>query len=226
MKIRIWSDFACPFCYIGETSLLRAVSELGIKDLDLEFKAFELDPDMPEDLVVSAPDHFMRVAGLTYDHALGRISKVSRFARMAGLSFRYADTRYCRTLDAHRLVKYTAAVDPAKVLTVVRRLFEAFFTEALVISDHQVLKHIASEAGLDPAAAGRMFASEAYISEVRADESQARLLGLDTVPYTFIGSCQPVRGALSVDEFKKVLTADDDAPSASSHTCGPDGCLL
>ena len=219
MKIRIWSDFACPFCYIGETSLLRAVSELGIKDLDLEFKAFELDPDMPEDLVEAAPDHFMRVAGLTYDHALGRISKVSRFARMAGLSFRYADTRYCRTLDAHRLV-----VDPAKVLTVVRRLFEAFFTEALVISDHQVLKHIASEAGLDPAAAGRMFASEAYISEVRADESQARLLGLDTVPYTFIGSCQPVRGAVRV--VKEVVTADDDAPSASSHTCGPDGCLL
>lgn len=226
MKIRIWSDFACPFCYIGETSLLRAAAELGLTDIDLEFKAFELDPSMPEGFTEPAPAHFMRVAGLNYEHAMGRIAKVSRFARMAGLDFNYANAMYCRTLDAHRLVKYTEAVDHTRVQNVVQRLFAAFFTCGLDISDREVLASIAADEGLEPAKVREMLRSTAYTEEVRSDEAEARLLGLDTVPYTFIDSCQPVRGSLSVDGFKKVLTAAADAPANSSHICGPDGCLL
>ena len=227
MKIEYWSDYACPYCYIGETRLEHALEEMGLADeVELSMRAFELDPNADSKVVSDTATRFARKYGLSVPQAEERIEGISELGRAEGLDFRYADTQYSNTFDAHRLTKFAhskgnTAVEPL--------LFQAYFTEGRVLADHDVLVEIATEAGLDADEVRAMLDSDAFAEEVRADESEAYRMGVTGVPFFVINGKLALPGCFEVDGFKQAITQainDEFTTTAQGAACGPEGCAV
>ncbi len=233
ITLTIWSDFACPYCYIGETRLEKAIEELGMKDnVQIDYRAFELDPEAPKEVVSTTPERFARKYRLTLDGAKEQIEQISSLGRELGIDFRYATTRYTNTRDAHRLMKLAEAkYDRATVGRLNELLFKAYFVENLELSDHSVLMAKALEAGMKEDEVKEVLESEKYDDEVRFDEREAMMRGVHGVPYIVFNGGFAVPGALSLEGFKMALEREmkkvaDSQPVEPAHQCGPDGCQL
>ncbi|MDE6497469.1 MAG: DsbA family oxidoreductase, partial [Muribaculaceae bacterium] len=204
MTLTIWSDFACPYCYIGETRLERAMEELGLKnDVEIDYRAFELDPNAPKEVTSTTPERFAMKYRLSLEGAEQQIQQISDLGKELGIDFRYATTRYTNTRDAHRLMKLAEAHnDRATVARLNEALFKAYFVENLELSSHDVLLAKAIEAGLDEAAVKDVLESDKYDDEVRLDEREAAMRGVRGVPYIVFGGDFAVPGAMSIEGFK------------------------
>ena len=221
MKIEIWSDYACPFCYIGEKRLTRALAEVGDKNIAVEFKSFELDSEASREVESSTPERFALKYGLSLDAAKERIEQISLMGRREGIDFRYATTRYTNTLDALRLTKFAQEKGHDEIIT---KLFDAYFTKNLELSNHAVLKKIAVECGLDAAEVDDVLNSDRYAEDVRADELQAARLGIHGVPYFVIGGKYGLSGAQPSEILKQAITDALTEENFNGMTCGADGC--
>lgn len=234
MTLTIWSDFACPYCYIGETRLERAIEELGLKDdVQIDYRAFELDPTASKEVVSSTPERFARKYGLSLDGAKQQIQQISDLGKELGIDFRYATTQYSNTRDAHRLMKLAEAkYDRATVGRLNEALFKAYFVENLILADHKVLIDKATEVGMNPEEVKAVLDSNEYDDEVRFDEREAGMRGVRGVPYIVFGGDFAVPGAMTIDAFKMALERQlkkqqaTEAPAERPHVCGPDGCQL
>ncbi|MBD5225499.1 MAG: DsbA family oxidoreductase [Bacteroidales bacterium] len=236
MTLTVWSDFACPYCYIGETRLKHAISELGIEnDVRIDYRAFELDPAAPKEVTTTTPERFARKYGLSVADAEKQIEHISALGREAGIDFRYATTRYSNTLDAHRLMKFAEEkYDRETVELLNEALFAAYFTENMVLSDRNVLVNKAVAVGMDGEETRKILESNKYTDDVRFDEREATMRGIHGVPYIVFNGGFAVPGALSEDGFKSALERElkrqkDVGESTSGerpHVCGPDGCRL
>lgn len=237
MTLTIWSDFACPYCYIGETRLEKAIDELGLKDdVEIVYKAFELDPTASKEVVSGTPERFARKYRLSIDDAKKQIEEISSLGRELGIDFRYATTKYSNTRDAHRLMKLAEAYyDRATVARLHEALFKAYFVENLILADHKVLLDKATGAGLKEEDVREVLDSDKYDDEVRLDEREAAMRGVRGVPYIMFNGHFAVPGAMTVDGFKSALEremklqnkAESDTPAGERpHQCGPDGCRL
>ena len=231
MKIVYWSDYACPYCYIGETHLKTAIRELGLEqDTVVEMKAFELDPGASKSYVGPTVDRFAKKYGMSLQRAAERVDGISRLGHRAGLEFRYAETRYTNTFDAHRLTKLAQAKDAALADRLSERLYHAYFAEGLELADHDVLTRIAVEEGLDEAEVKSLLSSDQYAVEVRLDEREAGNYGVTGVPFFVLAGRYAIPGAVPTEEMKKLLQkafaeqAQTAAP-AGMH-CGPEGCSI
>ena len=224
MTIEIWSDYACPFCYIGEKRLAKALAEVGDKNIALEFKSFELDPYADKEVTTTTPERFATKYGLSLEAAQERIEQISLMGRREGIDFRYATTRYANTFDALRLTKFAQEKGHDEIIT---KLFDAYFTKNLVLSDFAVLKEIAAECGLDGKEVDEVLNSERYAEDVRADEIQAAQLGIHGVPYFVVGGKYGLSGAQPVEILKQAITealTDEAEEKLNGMTCGVDGC--
>ena len=114
MKIEVWSDYACPFCYIGEKRLQRALNELG-NDIEVEFKSFELDPNASKEVISSTAERFAEKYGLSLENATKRIEAISLMGRNDGIDFKYLTTRYTNTFDALKTIAGECGLDAAEV---------------------------------------------------------------------------------------------------------------
>ncbi|MDE6370030.1 MAG: DsbA family oxidoreductase [Duncaniella sp.] len=227
MIITVWSDFACPFCYIGESRLEKAISDLGMTaDVRIDYMSFQLDTDFPRDKTQGAVEHFMEDGGITEEHAVNRIAKIERIARSAGLEFKYVDAKYCNTFDAHRLVKYADATDKTVVEPLVKALFAGFFSKGLILSDRNVLCDIAVSVGLDRKKVLEFLDSDRFADDVHANERVAAFQGVKSVPYVLFDGEFAMAGAVEVDDYKKALLKAKTETAESGHKCGPDGCEL
>lgn len=239
MTITIWSDFACPYCYIGETRLEKAISELGMTDkVKIEYKAFELDPHASRKVVSSTPERFAMKYGLSLPDAEAQIEHISALGREIGIDFRYATTQYTNTFDAHRLMKLAEAkYDYATVQRLNHLLFDAYFTKNLMLADAAVLESVAKQAGMEEADVKQLLAGNDYADDVRFDEREAGMRGVRGVPYMVFNGEFAVPGALTEDGMKAALQRAEarikDAEKAAAetggerpHVCGPDGCKL
>ena len=236
MTLTIWSDFACPYCYIGETRLQRAIEELGLKDdVQIDFRAFELDPTAPKEVTTTTPERFAMKYRLSIDDAKKQIEQISELGRELGIDFRYMTTQYSNTRDAHRLMKLAEAkYDRATVARLNEALFAAYFTENLVLSDHKVLLDKAVGAGMNENEVREVLESDRYDDEVRFDEREAAMRGVHGVPYIVFGGSFAVPGAMTIDGFKAALQRElrkqaqesESAGGERPHACGPDGCKL
>ena len=236
MTLTIWSDFACPYCYIGETRLEKAIEEMGLKDtVQIDLRAFELDPTAPKEVTTTTPERFAMKYRLSLDDAKKQIEDISRQGRESGLDFRYATTLYSNTRDAHRLMKLAEAeYDRDTVARLNEALFAAYFTENLVLSDHKVLLDKAVQVGMDADKVKAVLESDKYYDEVRLDEREAAMRGVRGVPYIVFNGEFAVPGAMTVDGFKSALERclriqsqkTESAPAERPHQCGPDGCKL
>ena len=221
MKIEIWSDYACPFCYIGEKRLQRALSELGDKNISVEFKSFELDPSASRQVQSSTAERFAIKYGLTLEAATERIEQISRMGRNEGIDFRYLTTRYTNTFDALRLTKLAQSQGHDEII---EKFFDAYFTKNLELSDHAVLKKIALDCGLDGNEVDAVLSSDRYAEDVRADEIQAARLGIHGVPYFVVGGKYGLSGAQPSDILKQAITDALTEENFDGMTCGADGC--
>ncbi|WP_414051886.1 DsbA family oxidoreductase [Macrococcus animalis] len=227
MKIEFWSDYACPYCYIGEKRLETAIKDLGIEDqVDLEMRSFELDPNASYDVVSTTEDRFAKKYRLTNDGAAARIRAIERLGVKEGIDFKYASTQYTNTMDAHRLTQYANEVGN-KALT--NLLFDAYFTKNLELSNHDVLKDIAAKAGLDADVVEEILTSNKYEQQVRRDETQVSLMGVQGVPFFLINGEITINGAQNVETFKAALqeamgNQDEEDIDMTGMSCGIDGC--
>lgn len=233
ITLTIWSDFACPYCYIGETRLEKAIEELGVKDdVRIDYRAFELDPTASKEVVSSTPERFAKKYRLSLDGAKEQIEQISSLGRELGIDFNYASTQYSNTRDAHRLMKLAEAkYDRETVARLNELLFKAYFVENLVLADHDVLLAKALEANMKEEDVKDVLNSDKYDDEVRFDEREAMMRGVHGVPYIVFNGDFAVPGALTLDGFKSAIERSmkkvkDNEPKERAHQCGPDGCQL
>ena len=236
MKITYWSDYACPYCYIGETRLKKAIAQIPqLEDVEIEMKAFQLDPSAGQHAAGDTQTRFARKYGLSYEEAGRRIEGISRLGQREGLDFRYAETLFTNTMDAHRLTKLAQSKgNQALAEKLIERLFEAYFTDNKELADHALLQKIGEECGLDPKEVEELLASDKYRDEVIADEQVAYQSNIHAVPFFVIGK-YGISGAQTTEGLKQALlsamqdeaAADAKAAEAGAGmTCGPDGCRL
>ena len=206
MKITYWSDYACPYCYIGEARLKKAIAEVPeLKDVEVEMKAFQLDPSAGEHAAGDTQTRFAHKYGLSMEHAARSIEHISEMGRAEGLDFRYATTLFTNTMDAHRLTKLAQSKnDPALYEKVIEALFKAYFTDNKELADKELLRKIGEDCGLDPEEVRELLASDRYRDEVSLDEREAARYGIHAVPFFAIGQ-YGISGAQSVEGMKAAL---------------------
>lgn len=235
MTLTIWSDFACPYCYIGETRLQKAIEELGLQDdVRIDFRAFELDPGASKEVVSDTPERFAKKYRLSLEDAKAQIEQISALGRELGIDFRYATTKYSNTRDAHRLMKLAEAkYDRETTGRLNELLFKAYFVENLILADHRVLLQKGVEAGMKAEDVKEVLESDMYDDEVRFDEREAMMRGVHGVPYIVFNGGFAVPGALSTEGFKSALERElrkanknENGNGERPHQCGPDGCEL
>jgi len=230
MKIELWSDYACPYCYIGEARLWKVLAELEDSDrIEVEYKSFELDPTASREVVSDTATRFAHKYGLSLEGAKAKIEQISQMGRAEGLEFNYLDTRYTNTFDSLRLAKYAFEQGHPEMNRV---LFDAYFTRNLELADHEVLVQLAVENGMDEEETRAFLKSDKYAKEVRADEDEAMRLGVHGVPYFLINGQYAAPGAVPAEMLKgalEKLLAEEKAAEAPEElfagaACGPDGC--
>lgn len=226
MIIQYWSDFSCPFCYIAEARLMKALDNLGITEqCRLDFRSFRLNPAAKK--VPSHPifDSYAKRYGP--DMAAIQIERIESMAAGEGLEFHYGTALNSNTMDAHRLVKHIKSKDRKKADELIHCLYNAFFRDNRVLADHEVLKDIATGIGIDAAEVDSVLNGRDYRSDVEADENVAHRYGVTAVPFFLVNGKYGIHGAVDVSEFEQVLKKaidEEDAMDMTGSVCGPDGC--
>jgi predicted DsbA family dithiol-disulfide isomerase len=213
MKVEIWSDLLCPFCYIGKRKFEGALADFAHRDeVEVVWRSFELMPDAARE---SDQDmHAMLAAKLGGDRARAEAmnAHVTNQAAAVGLAYDLDHAHPTNSFDAHRFIHLAAAhglQDEAE-----ERLFAAHFTEARNLGQHDTLKELAAEIGLDARA----------VADVRADEAEARALGINGVPFFVIDRKYGISGAQPSEVFLETLQTiwAEDHPLTLLHSPSPD----
>lgn len=212
MEITIWSDLACPFCYLGETMLesviddLRQENNAAVADVTVVLKAYELDPKAPAQPVETMEQHFVTSHGITVEGARKQMELITKMGKRVGLDFHLAEAKVCNTFDAHRLLKYAAAEYGRDVaLRLSFALFKAEFVQEKLLSDHQVLLETAIGAGLERDGVQRILDGNDYGKEVRADEEEAEKLDLEYIPYMLFPDGTVLQGPMTKGELRSAI---------------------
>ena len=207
MKIEIWSDYACPFCYIGEKRLEKAIEEAGV-DVELSFKSFQLDPTMEEGIGVNAIDSLVKKYGMSEEKVKAMIGQMLEMAKADGLNYDYDNLIETNTMRAHRLMHYGKSLGREKEIN--EKLFAAHLLEGRHIGEIDELVKIAVEAGLDEAGARKVLESDDFLDEVRADLLKAREYGIGSVPFFVFNNEYAIQGAQDVRMFVQALKGKGD----------------
>ncbi|HYZ97118.1 MAG TPA: DsbA family oxidoreductase [Acidimicrobiales bacterium] len=212
MRVEIWSDVVCPWCYVGTRNFDAAVQRFraggdgddDIDDLEVAYRAFELDPTVPEGGMELA-DYLARKFG-SRGAVAAMHTRLAQAGADAGVDFRWEGMRRANTFDAHRLGVWAEEVGGAEARAVLeQRLFRACFTDNLDVGDHGVLARLAGEAGLDDTVAAEALAADTGADRVRAEEAQATELGISAVPTFVIEGRWAIPGAQDADTFAQIL---------------------
>lgn len=234
MKIEVWSDFVCPFCYIGKRRLEEALSSFPHREnVEIIFRSFELDPNAKKETSLSIHEMIAQKYGISVDEAKRANADIGKQAEALGLTFRFETMKPTNTFDAHRLAQY--AKEKGKLDEVVERLFYAYFTESKRISDRNVLLELAEAAGLDRKEAEAVLDSERYAEHVRNEEAIAAQLGVRGVPFFVLNQKYAISGAQPVDVFRQALEkvwAEEQQSSSlqllaeKGKTCTDENCAI
>jgi predicted DsbA family dithiol-disulfide isomerase len=233
LRVDIWSDIACPWCFVGKRRLEAALSRLppGERDqVEVVWRAFELDPSAPRerDRSESYAERLSKKYGSPLAQARARIESMTQTAKADGLDFDFERIRPGNTFDAHRLVHLGEQVGLQDAVK--ERFLLGYMSQGEAIGDPAVLQRLATEAGLPADEVRAVLASDRFKEEVRADESEARELGINGVPFFVFDQRLAVSGAQPAEvllgALKQALAerAPKLAPFEEGATCGPEGC--
>ncbi len=257
LTIEVWSDVVCPWCYIGKRRLESAIAQIEAHGTDLDglqirWRSFQLDPSAPRPDEhghgVAVAEHLGHKYGGGIEAGKAMSSQITQVAADEGLDFHLEEATVGNTVDAHRLLHLAADLEhqdreerggtatPNLQDRLKERFLEAYFTQGLDISEHQVLRELAAEVGLPLSRVSEVLRSSAYEREVQQDQAQAQAYGATGVPFTVIDARYAVSGAQPVEVFvdaleramadrAQLLTISASADtSVEASQCGPDGC--
>ena len=234
MKVEIWSDFMCPFCYIGKRHFEEALSQFPQKEqVEVVFRSFELSPNATYEPGVSMTELLAAKYGISIEQAEASNARVTEQAAKAGLTYHLDRVIPANTFDAHRLVHFVG--QQGKMKEMAERLFLAYFTETKDLDDPELLADLAAETGLDRDEAAAVLASDRYSSEVRSDEDAARRIGVQGVPFFVLDGKYAVSGAQPAGVFAEALRKafGEDKPlilvndeDSAAGACTDESCEL
>jgi predicted DsbA family dithiol-disulfide isomerase len=213
VKVEIWSDVVCPWCYIGKRRFERALQQFDrAGEVEVEWKSFELDPNAPAHRGPTL-EHLARKYGMSVDDARRMHERMTALAAAEGLEYHLDETQGGNTFDAHRLLQLAKERGLGDAMK--ERLMLAYFTETEPIGEREVLARLGEELGL--ADAGEVLDSDQYAAAVRRDEHEARLLGISAVPFFVVDRYYGIEGAQPPEAILETLTraAAPDTPQVA-----------
>lgn len=205
MQVDIWSDVACPWCFVGTARFERAVEETGV-EVDVTYRSFELDPNVPAADGPPLTEYLARKFG-----DLGRVraahARLTDAGAELGIDFRWSGMHRANTFDAHRLLAWALHMQGAEPQRGLKKaLLRAYFTDGLDVADHGVLADLAVEVGLERPGAEALLASDLEADHVRAEREEAHGSGINAVPTFIVEGQWMLQGALETERWVKALT--------------------
>jgi predicted DsbA family dithiol-disulfide isomerase len=228
VHVEIWSDIACPWCYVGKRRFEAALAGFEHRDdVQVTWRSFELDPTAPREREHDGATHLAKKYGMSREQALAMQQRMTDTAAAEGLDFRFDLARGANTFDAHRVLQL-AAVHGLQDVTK-ERIMRAYLTEGELISDHAVLERLGIEAGLPAGELRDVLSGDGYADAVRDDERVAAGLGIHAVPFFVVDRRVGASGAQPPAVLLELLRQSwpQEQPVevvADGASCGPDGC--
>ncbi|MDO9380368.1 MAG: DsbA family oxidoreductase [Nocardioidaceae bacterium] len=208
LKIDVWSDVACPWCFIGKRKLEQGVSRYaeteGSVPVEVEYHSFELAPDTPVDFEGSEVDFLAHHKGMDADQVTQILGQVTEIAAAVGLEYDFDALRHTKTLTAHQLLHHAKAhglQGPMK-----ERLFQAYFEQGRHVGRVDDLVDLATDVGLDADQTRAALEDGRYAADVQADIDQARAYGINGVPFFVLDGRLGVSGAQNATTFVEAIT--------------------
>jgi predicted DsbA family dithiol-disulfide isomerase len=234
MRIEIWSDVVCPWCYVGKRRLETALAAFDHRDeVEVVYRSFELDPSAPQHGHELTTGVLARKYGRSEDEMRQMQQQLIEVAAQEGLAFRLFDNVHTNTGDAHRLLHLALAEGgPALQRDLKEALLAAYFVRAEDVGDHEVLTAVATSVGLDDVRVKAVLTTDEYAHAVEADIRQARAYGATGVPFYVVDERYGVSGAQPAEVFSQVLERAwaESRPAldviGGADACGPDGCAI
>ncbi|MDQ6771513.1 MAG: DsbA family oxidoreductase [Candidatus Dormibacteraeota bacterium] len=237
VKVEIWSDIACPWCYIGKRRFETALERFEHRDdVEVTWRSFELDPAAPVERELGMAEHLAAKYGWTAEKARAANARVAEQAAGEGLEYRLDIARPGNTLDAHRLIHLAA--EHGFQTEAKERLLAAYFTEGESVADQDTLVRLGAELGLERAEVAAALAEGRFETEVRADEREAAELGISGVPFFVLDRRYGVSGAQPpelllraleqawVESHPATLVAAGAGPAESHDGCDDGTCSV
>ena len=206
IRIDVWSDIACPWCYIGkrnlETGLAATAGDENAPEVEVTFHSFELSPDTPVDFDGDELDFLSGHKGMPRERVQEMLTNVTGVAANAGLEYRFDLLQHTNTVKAHELLHFAKAEGRQQEMA--ERLMSAYFTEGRHVGRVDDLVALAAEVGLDADAARDALESNRHLADVRADQAQAQAYGIQGVPFFVIDGTYGVSGAQPPEAFAQI----------------------
>lgn len=230
IHVDIWSDIACPWCYVGKRRFEKALAKFPQAEaIQVTWRAFELNPSAPkEETGGGYSERLAKKYRTSTRDAEAMISRLTDVAKAEGLDFDFSIIRPGNTFDAHRLLHLAHAHDIQDAVK--ERFLRAYFCEGEAIGDHETLVRLCTEAGLKADLAREVLAGDSYADDVREEEAMARELGINGVPFFVVAEHYGVSGAQTPEVLLQVLEqaqqalAQPAAKYSEGAVCGPEGC--
>lgn len=204
MKVEIWSDVMCPFCYIGKRKFEIALAQMPDSvTIEVTWKSFQLQPDLVTDPSKNTITHLAESKGWTMDYTRQAIGHVMQMAEGVGLYYNFDKAVVANSFDAHRLSHYATTMGKGNEME--EELFKAYFVDGKNTADHATLTALAVHIGLDEQAVKEVLQSDKYATEVRQDIYEASQVGVTGVPFFVFNNKYAVSGAQDSKVFLEVL---------------------
>jgi predicted DsbA family dithiol-disulfide isomerase len=232
MKVEIWSDVACPWCYLGKRRFESALAQFEHRDeVEVVWRSYELDPSAPQTSDVKVNQVLSKKHGMSADQVNMTTSRISALGTEVGIDYHFEKAQYANTFDAHRLLHLAARHDLQDAAK--ERFLKAYFSEGAAIGDHETLVRLISEVGIDPDEARTVLNGDEYADEVRADVRRARMFGVNGVPFFAIDEKYGISGAQPTEVFSEVLEKvwGEEHPliqvgAQDADACDDDSCAI
>jgi predicted DsbA family dithiol-disulfide isomerase len=204
MKVEIWSDVMCPFCYIGKRKFEKALSEFeGKENVEIEWKSFQLNPAMKTDPQKNINQYLSEIKGWSLQQAQEAHARVTAMAKEVGLNYDFDKAIVANSFDAHRLIQFAKRKERGDQME--EALFKAYFIDGRNTADHATLISLAVEAGLDATETKAVLDSGIFADEVEADIELAGQIGVRGVPFFVFDRKYAVSGAQAPEVFLETM---------------------
>ena len=217
IKVDIWSDVQCPWCYIGKRKFEEGAQQFG-DDVEVEYHSFELAPDTPVDFDGTPVDYLSQRKGIPVDQVHQMLDRVTGIAASVGLDYHFENVHQTNTVKAHELLHF--AKSKGVQLEMKERLLKAYFVEGVHVGRIGDLANLAAEVGLDRDEVVAALESGQFVADVKADVAQAQAYGIQGVPFFVIDGKYGISGAQEAEAFRSALAQvrDERAAEASQHS--------
>lgn len=224
MKVDIWSDVICPWCFVGKRNFEKALEMFEHSDdLEITWRSYELDPNAPAVREGTYTERIARKYGLEPGAARAAMARMVNAGAEAGVQFTFDTMRPGNTFDAHRLLHF--AKPHGKQHELKEALFQATFEEAQAIGTSEVLEEIAVSVGLDRAEVKALLAGDEYATEVRFDERVAQNIGITGVPFFLVDDAYGIPGAQDPQVYVNILNRAWAETHRTIEIVAPDGAV-